>query len=79
MCLLMEFVFWKLDSEISSGFSGESKAVVEVGNGESKLMGKTQKVEESSANENVVNFSVQQEIALYWKVTDTGAITMRLG
>lgn len=27
MCLLMEFVFWKLGSEISSGLSGKNKAV----------------------------------------------------
>lgn len=79
MCLLVEFVFWKLDSEISSGFSGESKAVTEVGNGERVNGRNTERVEESSANEDVVSFNVQQEIALYWRVTETGAVTTRSG
>lgn len=31
MCLSMDFVFWKLNSEISSQFSGDGKAVLDVG------------------------------------------------
>lgn len=79
MCLLVEFVFWKLDSEISYGFSGESKAVTEVVNGERVNGRNTERVEESSANENVVSFNAQQEIALYWRVTETGEVTTRSG
>lgn len=79
VCALMELVFWKLDSVISSRFSGE-RQLQRWGMERKWINGRNpERVEESSANVNVVSFNVQQEIALYWRVTDTGAMTTRLG
>lgn len=46
---------------------------------ESKLIGKIQKEWENIVSKSVLRFSVQQETALHWRVTDTGAITTRCG
>lgn len=71
MFLLMDFVFWKLNSEISSGFSGEGKAVIDVGDREKVYGRNTEWLEESSVNQNMLRLNEKQwEIALNWIVTN---------